>query len=177
MQRSNNQSSINELSIKELSNNKRLSADDKANPHQKAECLWVQTAQGTEESVNHTMTLFEQQFEQFWQLYPRKAGKKAAKKAWMDVKPDNVLFSTIITAIDAANQYWQQQGTLQKHIPHPSTWLNEERWEDEYPVAQPLDMPELLSNSNKMGGNRNAIIGTDYTIGGDDDPYREIMSK
>ena len=169
MQINNNQSSINELNTKELSNNKQLSADDKANPHQKAECLRVQTAQGTEESVNHTMTFFEQQFEQFWQLYPRKAGKKAAKKAWMDIKPSDTLFSTIITAVKEANQYWQQQGTLQKHIPHPSTWLNEERWEDEYPVSQ--------HNLIKTGGNQNAIIGTHYTIGGDDDPYREIMSK
>jgi len=190
MERSNNQSSIDGLSINGLNNktnqcadalhvrpgnNGQLSLEDTTIPNQDAERLWVQTAQGTDKPVNPAMTLLEPQFEQFWQLYPRKAGKKAAKKAWMGIKPDELLFDTIITAISAANQYWRQQGTQQKHIPHPSTWLNEERWDDEYPVSQPPNMPVLAINYSRTGGERNASIGTDYTIGGDNDPYREIM--
>jgi hypothetical protein len=41
------------------------------------------------------MTLVEQRFDIFWQLYPRKAGKKTAKKAWDGLSPDDSLFSTM----------------------------------------------------------------------------------
>ena len=118
----------------------QLSLNDTANPHQQAEHLTVQKAQGAGKPVNHAMTLveLEQQFEQFWLQYPRKASKKAAKKAWLDIAPDKTLFATIMSAINTANQYWQQQQISLKHIPHPATWLIEERWEDEFPT-------ELLS--------------------------------
>jgi len=192
MQRNNKQLNTNVLSTNKSSNKKHLCADapcdcsgsygqlsleDTAYPHQEAERLGVQTAQGTDESVNHAMTLCEQQFEQFWQLYPRKAGKKAAKKAWFGIKLDDNLHSTILSAIGVANQQWQQQRTQQKHIPHPSTWLNEERWDDEYPTAQHSCEPTQSINLSISGGERNASIGANYTIGGDGDPYREIMSK
>ena len=158
----------------------QLSLEDTANPHQQAECLSVQMANGTGKPANHTMTLVdehEQQFEQFWRLYPRKAGKKAAKKAWTSIKPNEILFSAIIAAITTANQYWKHQGISLKHIPHPSTWLNEERWEDEYSAEQLTSHVGIVpdESGNSKGGVHNAAIGTNYSIGGDDDPYRELM--
>ena len=159
--------------------------------NQQAECLTVQTAQGagTSKPANHTMTLvgeqepqFEQ-FEQFWQLYPRKAGKKAAKKAWLGIKPDESMFSIIMAALNTAVRYWNSNAISLKHIPHPSTWLNEERWEDEFPTATSTTQ---LSNREGMtgmsfaekstGGGETATIGANYRIGGEDDPYRELMS-
>ena len=167
------------------------------NPHQhhhpqQAECLTVQEAQGADKSANHTMTLVEnknkhncepdRQFDLFWQLYPRKAGKKATRKAWSDIKPDDVLFSSIMVALNAAVQYWQHQGISLKHIPHPSTWLNEERWDDEFPTAQPLGVDGgshavkyLAKHTTKQGGEQLATSDEDYTIGGDNDPYRGLM--
>ena len=155
----------------------QLSLDDAADdPHQQAECLTVQTAQGagTSKPVNHTMTLVEQNFEQFWRLYPRKAGKKAAKKAWLGIKPDATLFSVIITALNTAVGYWNSQAISLKHIPHPSTWLNEERWEDEFPPSQPSNR-EGMTFAENSGGEETATIGANYRIGGENDPYRELM--
>jgi len=158
---------------------------------QQAECLTVQMAQGADKSVNHTMTLVEnenepkceqdRQFDLFWQLYPRKASKKAARKAWADIKPDDVLFSTIMTALNAAARHWQIQGVALKHIPHPSTWLNEERWDDEFPFSpeQPLGFDggshAVKYTAKQQGGGQIAANGEDYTIGGDNDPYRGLM--
>ena len=125
-----------------------------------------------------TLVEHEQQFEQFWLLYPRKVSKKAAKKAWIDINPDGILFSTIMTAIKTANQYWNHQGISLKHIPHPSTWLNEERWEDEYSAEQLISYAGIVPDGggNCKGGVHNATIGANYLIGGADDPYRELMS-
>ena len=142
--------------------------------HQQGECLAVEKAHGADNSATHTMTLVEQQFELFWQLYPRKAGKKTAKKIWARMKPNETLFLAIITAIHTANQYWAANGTLQKHIPHPSTWLNEERWEDEFLSEQPKNC-EDVTLTGKTGGEETATIGANYRIGGENDPYRELM--
>jgi hypothetical protein len=194
MQYSNNALNIKESNNKELSNKQikparppvahtspddsgQLSLDDSEYPNQQAERLTVETAQGTESPVNHAMTLVEQQFELFWQLYPRKAGKKTAKRTWIRIKPNEALFLTIMSAINVANQYWQHQRISLKHIPHPSTWLDEERWEDEFSESPTSSYENVAHNGNDKGGVHNAIIGANYTIGGDDDPYRAIMPE
>jgi hypothetical protein len=61
-------------------------------------------------------------FCRFWDIYPRKDGKGAARAAWRAAlkKADP---ETIITGCVA-----YQFNLDRKYIPHPSTWLNGERW-------------------------------------------------
>lgn len=66
-------------------------------------------------------------FDQFWKKYPRKVAKPNALKSWLKVKPDDELTGKIIAAID-------RQGLCNREmqfVPHPATWLNGHRWEDE----------------------------------------------
>lgn len=65
-------------------------------------------------------------FLDFWHGYPRKVGKGAAEKAWDKIHPDDSLAEKILAAVSA-----QQWSPDTRFIPHPSTWLNEKRWEDE----------------------------------------------
>ena len=73
-------------------------------------------------------------FDQFWKAYPRKESKPNAKKAFEKIKPDEELLQKMLTAIEKwkATDQWQEDGG--RYIPHPSTWLNQRRWEDE-PMA------------------------------------------
>lgn len=67
-------------------------------------------------------------FQEFWRAYPRRVGKGTARKAW-----DKALCkATAQVMIDAAKQFavWQKH-TEARWIPHPATWLNGERWDDE----------------------------------------------
>jgi hypothetical protein len=61
-------------------------------------------------------------FDRFWEAYPRKVDKQRAKQAWKaairKTHPDE-----IIAAVTRST--WS---TDQQFIPHPSTWLNRERW-------------------------------------------------
>lgn len=66
-------------------------------------------------------------FEKFWKKYPRKIAKPNAKKAWLRIKPDDALTQKMIDAIDKQGLY----GREIQFVPHPATWLNGERWEDE----------------------------------------------
>jgi hypothetical protein len=70
-------------------------------------------------------------FDEFWKLYPRKESKQQAKKAWMKLKPDQNLFILIANALEYRRQTkeWISEGG--RYIPHPATWLNGRRWEDE----------------------------------------------
>jgi hypothetical protein len=70
-------------------------------------------------------------FDQFWQQYPNKVGKGAARKAWNKIKPSQALCGKILESLVVQQETPQWKREQGKYIPHPSTWLNEERWDDE----------------------------------------------
>lgn len=72
-------------------------------------------------------------FDKFWACYPRREGKQMAKKAFLKIKPDEALLNTMLEAIQKQKQ--SAQWSDPQYIPHPTTWLNGRRWEDEMPQA------------------------------------------
>jgi len=80
----------------------------------------------------------------FWSLYPRKIGKGAAELAWKKLKPDVALQARIIQAVKAQckSEQWRRDGG--QFIPHPATWLNGKRWEDEVEVKIAQDKPPVF---------------------------------
>lgn len=93
------------------------------------------------------------QFDLFWSVYPRHTNKDAARKAFAKIKPDEELMQTMLSSIEKQKKSAQWENDNGRFIPHPATWLNGKRWEDEMPVA---------SNSNS----RNAAK---YDYGTEDD--------
>ena len=71
----------------------------------------------------------EDSFDSFWKIYPRKESKQNARKAWDKLKPSPALAEKIIKGvlIYAATPQWTKDGG--QFIPHPSTFLNQRRWE------------------------------------------------
>lgn len=84
-------------------------------------------------------------FDEFWQVCPRKVGKQNALKAWQRINPDDDLRATILAALErqAALEQWKKDGG--KYIPHPATWLNGRRWEDE--VDESVDVDDLFAGN------------------------------
>lgn len=70
-------------------------------------------------------------FVKFWKAYPRKVGKGAAEKAFAKHKPDSTLVNKMVEAVNVQKRTEQWQRERGKFIPHPATWLNQRRWEDE----------------------------------------------
>lgn len=85
--------------------------------------------------VSKETNMCAQAFEVFWSSYPRHTNKQAAFKAFAKLNPDEVLMQTMLAAIDRQKQsdQWTKDGG--QYIPHPATWLNGRRWEDEMPKA------------------------------------------
>jgi len=80
-------------------------------------------------------------FDAFWKHAPRKIGKGAARKAWKTATKradPNVI-------LDAWTRYADtiQPGDDMRFVPHPATWLNQDRWEDE-PDPRPLTSSERI---------------------------------
>lgn len=70
-------------------------------------------------------------FDDFWLNYPRKVAKQDALKAWRRIKAPPDLRSVILASLHKhkQSQEWQKDGG--QFVPHPATWLNGRRWEDE----------------------------------------------
>ena len=68
-------------------------------------------------------------FENFWKLYPRKVAKKTAEMAFKRLPKAEQ--EAAVEALPSHVRYWQLKETATEFIPHPATWLNQGRWEDE----------------------------------------------
>lgn len=77
-----------------------------------------------------------ERFSEFWRCYPRRVGKDAAWRVWQKLKPDTALLAQMLSVLAWQKQQdaWVKDGG--QFIPHPATWLNQGRWEDE-PTQQP----------------------------------------
>jgi hypothetical protein len=70
-------------------------------------------------------------FEEFWQAYPKKVGKEAARKSWGKYKPNlELVLHTLEWQIES-DQWRRNDGQF---IPNPATYLNQGRWQDQQPV-------------------------------------------
>jgi hypothetical protein len=74
---------------------------------------------------------YSPEFLAFWKLYPRKTAKGLAWKAWKAIKAPRPSLEELEAAIERykATDQWQTESG--RFIPHPATWLNQRRWEDE----------------------------------------------
>ncbi|MFC4223550.1 helix-turn-helix domain-containing protein [Lysinibacter cavernae] len=84
---------------------------------------------------NHQLTTREPSvnpdtaFDEFWKVYPRKAGKAAALKSFL--KAAAAVGTEVL--LEAVKRYASDPGLPRekRFIPHPATWLNQGRWDDE----------------------------------------------
>lgn len=72
----------------------------------------------------------EPDFDQFWQVYPRKTGKVAAEKAWRKAVKQVGARKVYEGAVRFANDPNLPGPSEARFIPHPTTWLNQGRWDD-----------------------------------------------
>lgn len=101
------------------------------------------TAMSPEPSVNHpaepsgesTSTSSTDRFPAFWEKYPRKVGKPAARRAFKSaLKRDGL--EAVREGFKRWNRYWTEHGVGEEFIPHPSKWLSQERYNDTPPVIK-----------------------------------------
>ena len=92
-------------------------------------------------------TQAKERFDIFWQAYPKKKGKAVALKSFLRINPTQTLFDEIMKALNEINsRYWK---TIAKQfIPDASTWLNQERWQDE--IIENISMKKQQTQSKSV---------------------------
>lgn len=73
-------------------------------------------------------------FDKFWSAYPNRVGKPKAVDAWNRKKPDLDLVLAAIAKWKGSEQWTKDGG---RFIPHPTTWLNREGWNDQIAGDEP----------------------------------------
>lgn len=68
-------------------------------------------------------------FEAFWDFYPRKVKKSKAQESWIKGHCSG-LTDSILAAVKREREGEEWNRDHGKYIPHPTTWLNQKRWED-----------------------------------------------
>jgi hypothetical protein len=89
-------------------------------------------------------------FEQFWKLYPRKVAKRIAERAWKRLTPAEQKLA--MEAVSNHVKYWDMKYTNIEFIPHPATWLNQGRFEDELDFVvkeKPVIVQQLIKDFYK----------------------------
>ena len=84
-------------------------------------------------------------FETFYQAYPRKIGKVNVEKWFNKNKPDEELMNKILTSLEEHKKLKQWQD--KQFIPYPATWLNQKRWEDELDTNLKVENKERRYNN------------------------------
>jgi len=70
---------------------------------------------------------YEDDYEHFWKTYPRRVGKLASYAAWKKA----LMIADAESIISGAQAFADDPNRQEKFTPHPATWLNQGRWEDD----------------------------------------------
>jgi uncharacterized protein YdaU (DUF1376 family) len=79
---------------------------------------------------NQLNTIVQNDFDLFWNNYPKKTGKEAARKSFNKIRPN---IEVVLKALEwqKRSEQWFKNGG--QFIPNPATWINQHRWNDEPP--------------------------------------------
>ena len=101
--------------------------------------LALARSQESENKNNTTTTETDTRdaFAEFWLAYPRKTAKGDAEKAWKRIRHSAEADAAIFAGLERYKRSGQWQRDGGQFIPHPATWLNGQRWNDEPDEAGP----------------------------------------
>jgi len=77
----------------------------------------------------NTNNIYIKQFEEFYNLYPKKQNKSKTEDWFIKNKVSEELFKSILSKLELFKK--SKQWSNIEFIPQPTSWLNQKRWEDE----------------------------------------------
>ena len=89
-------------------------------------------------------------FSDFWTVYPNKRGKANAEKRWAKMTEDeqDKAVSDVVNR-KKNDEQWTKDGG--KYIPHASTYLNGQQWQDEWQVGGTRDRFSSMLGTSTRG--------------------------
>lgn len=94
-------------------------------------------------SQKEFVDLCASEFDDLWNQYPRKEGKKDALAAYIKARKNGTQFDDVAIGIQSYNKYIQMEKIERKYIKQGSTWFNQNCWLDDYTVNRPLTTKDI----------------------------------
>jgi uncharacterized protein YdaU (DUF1376 family) len=113
----------------------RKSAEKRANSNGRStgvQRMFNQLITNKQEPITNNHIDISSDFDIFWQEYPKKVGKEAARKSWYKIRP-NLQDVLKTLAWQKESKQWFEKGG--QFIPNASTYLNQHRFLDEQSVS------------------------------------------
>jgi len=113
----------------------RKSAEKRANSNGRSTLVqraFNQLITNNQEPITNNHIDISSDFDIFWQEYPKKVGKEAARKSWYKIRP-NLQDVLKTLAWQKESKQWFEKGG--QFIPNASTYLNQHRFLDEQSVS------------------------------------------
>lgn len=84
------------------------------------------------------------EFDLFWTAYPRRVAKDKARTAFSKIPRSEI--PALMAALERhkKSDQWTRDGG--QFIPHPTTWLNQKRWQDEIEPTKPKEQPTVVTS-------------------------------
>jgi hypothetical protein len=111
---------------------------------------------GKREEEKHISLEGERDFDEWYAVYPRHVGRGQARKAYRAARRKADAAQLLAGAKSAAREFG---GKEPQYIPHPATWLNGERWDDDKTSAAAAAATRRDKNGNLPG---DALYGVSY---------------
>jgi hypothetical protein len=92
-------------------------------------------------------------FAGWWDRYPRKVARAKAAEAYARAAKE-AGEEAVCVGLVAWCAYWTEEATPERFVPHPTTWLNQRRWQDAPPSAAGT---EALATLAKIGREQGII--------------------
>jgi hypothetical protein len=92
------------------------------------------TEQIQKQPAAKTAALVLDGFSDFWKIYPRKEAKVQAEKVWRKMSAEDraaAMAGLMVQVVELSSRPASADG--RSTVPHPATWLNGKRWNDEAP--------------------------------------------
>lgn len=94
-------------------------------------------------------------FDEFYDLYPKRANRKAAKARWDTVTRSGVPVDDLLAGARRYAEHVRRERTETRYVKAPDVWLNKGCWDDEYETAG-----QELSESARI----DAVLGPDRWV-------------
>ena len=106
-----------ETQIEQQMNNKRTTSEQQPD-----------TNKNVKNKKNNT---YSDDFNIFYGAYPRRVNKLGAWQAWEKCNGDRPSLDALLCILEKQKKSYDWTKENGKYIPHPSTWINKKRWDDE----------------------------------------------
>jgi hypothetical protein len=113
----------------------------------------------TNNNNNNNNNIYTSRFKKFWDKYPRKIGKSKAQTIYKRKVNTEQKEKDVLEGLDRYLTKWKTEKTMKEYIPHPTTWLNQERWNDEIEISREVENKNFKNFEADMAKKKQSLKG------------------